>query len=108
MSPSQSIPDGYERVLASEMLPEGGARAVVVHGASLAIFRVRGRVYAISQHCPHADGPLADGQLQGTRVTCPHHGWEFDIRTGQCSHAPDRSVQTFPVLEAEGQIMVQA
>ena len=48
-----------------------------------AVFNVEGVLSALDGICPHQGGPLAAGLVEGTCVTCPWHGWQFDVRTGQ-------------------------
>ena len=61
-------------------------RAYLDYNASAPLlFNVDGQISAIDGICPHQGGPLAEGQLEGTLVTCPWHGWQFDVRTGQNS-----------------------
>jgi nitrite reductase (NADH) small subunit/3-phenylpropionate/trans-cinnamate dioxygenase ferredoxin subunit len=57
--------------------------AVQVGPERVALFNVAGTIFAIGDTCTHRGGPLSDGVLDGTLVTCPWHGAEFDVRTGQ-------------------------
>ncbi len=67
-------------------------------GISLALFNAgNGRFYACSPVCPHEDGPLAEGWLEGGAVVCPWHGYDFDLTSGACRVAPDFSVKVYPV-----------
>jgi nitrite reductase/ring-hydroxylating ferredoxin subunit len=50
--------------------------------------RIGDGVHAISGTCTHKGGPLAEGKLAGTRLTCPWHGWMYDVRSGQCLFPP--------------------
>jgi nitrite reductase/ring-hydroxylating ferredoxin subunit len=60
--------------------------------------RVGEHVYACADTCPHRGGPLGEGQLTGSRLTCPWHGWMFDVRTGACLlPARGSAVATYPV-----------
>ncbi len=85
----------------------GEAKPAVVAGYSVAIFNIRGKLYAIENICPHMAAPLDDGSLEGTKVTCRLHFWEVDVTNGQCV-APNngRSVATFPVKVERGVIKV--
>jgi nitrite reductase (NADH) small subunit len=49
----------------------------------VALFNVAGEFFALDGVCPHQGGPLGQGHLEGCNVTCPWHGWQFDVRTGQ-------------------------
>jgi nitrite reductase (NADH) small subunit len=73
----------------------------LVEDRLIALFNVDGRFYALDGICPHQGGPLGKGKLTGCIVTCPWHGWQFDVSTGQ--HEANRSLKQpgFPV-KAEG------
>src|SRR6266705_2317557 len=58
------------------------ARAFTVEGQRIALFNVEGTYYAIADTCTHDGGPLSEGQVQGSTVTCPWHGAEFDLKSG--------------------------
>lgn len=64
-------------------LPVGAAKEVEFEGRVYGLFNVNGEILAIDAICPHQGGPLVDGSLEGTMVTCPWHGWQFDIKTGK-------------------------
>ena len=96
----------FVKVAALADLPPGASLVVLVGDRSIALFNIGGSVYAIDNVCPHAGGPLARGGLNGTIVTCPLHGWGFDVRTGQSPDLPGEQVRAFPVREIEGAIEV--
>ena len=64
-------------------LPPGGTCEVVVKETVLAVFNLDGEYKVLDGICPHQGGPLGKGALSGCVVTCPWHGWQFDVRTGQ-------------------------
>jgi nitrite reductase (NADH) small subunit len=64
-------------------VPELEGRSVQFGARRVAIFRLPAGWAAVDHACPHQGGPLADGPLDGTLVTCPWHGWQFDVRTGK-------------------------
>jgi nitrite reductase (NADH) small subunit len=69
-------------------LAAGEGRVVDVDGRSLAVFNVDGRFYAIDNTCPHRGGPLGEGDVDGTIVVCPWHGWRWDVTTGSNANNP--------------------
>lgn len=71
------------RVANISEIPPGEGREFVVAGRIVAVFHVDGTFHALDGICPHAGGPLARGALNGTIVTCPWHGWQFDVATGR-------------------------
>jgi nitrite reductase/ring-hydroxylating ferredoxin subunit len=62
--------------------PAGEGRMAVVNGRHVAIFRLDDGYFAIDNLCLHQAGPLCDGEIDRGVVTCPWHGWSYDIRTG--------------------------
>jgi nitrite reductase/ring-hydroxylating ferredoxin subunit len=84
-------------------LKPGEGKIAEVDGRSLAVFNVDGKFHCIENTCCHKGGPLGEGDLDGTTVTCPWHGWRYDVTTGRClSPSPAASVPAFPV-EVEGE-----
>jgi nitrite reductase/ring-hydroxylating ferredoxin subunit len=61
---------------------------VVVAGRMVAIFNVDGDFFALDGVCPHQGGPLGKGQICEHIVTCPWHGWQFDVRNGHNQITP--------------------
>ena len=122
-------------------IPPGHRKIVEVAQRTIGVFNVKGEFFALRNTCPHQGGPLCQGLVtgflfgerpgtltytrQGEILRCPWHSWEFDIRTGQSWHAPDRIrvrqyavsvedsgriegpyvAETFPV-EVEGQVIL--
>lgn len=66
----------------ADSLPPGSAAEVEANGKIFAVFNVDGTFHVIDGICPHAGGPLGKGMLRGTTVTCPWHGWQFNVSTG--------------------------
>lgn len=90
-------PEGYEVVLHKDALEEGRIIEIIIGGRAIAVANVQGTFHAISNACPHAEGPLGEGSLDGAIVTCPYHGWQFDVTNGTCKTNPYAKVPTFPV-----------
>lgn len=89
---------GFQRVASKKDLPPGKGMAVQVGTERVALFNVDGTFYAIGDTCTHRGGPLSDGVLDGTLVTCPWHGAEFDVCTGKNVGPPaPREVPSFKV-----------
>jgi len=86
-------------------LPEGQSVVVEVEGRTLAVFNVSGSYYAIDNACPHRGGPLGEGDLDGTVVSCPWHAWRWDVSTGANVNNPAVRVACFPV-RVEGDAIV--
>ena len=78
-------------------LVPGKGTVVVVNGTRIAIFSCDGGIYAIKNSCPHMGGELGEGLLQGDIVTCPWHGWRFNVKTGKNPEAAVVAVRSFEV-----------
>lgn len=78
-------------------LNPGECKVVEVEGKTLAIFNVAGSFYAVDNTCLHRGGPLGEGELDGKIVTCPWHGWQYDVATGANVNNPAVKVACFPV-----------
>ena len=82
--------------------------AVEVGDKQIALFNVDGTFYAIGGTCTHRGGPLAEGSLEGTTLTCPWHGATFDVRTGRNETPPaPKEVPSYPVRLVEEDIEVE-
>ena len=65
-------------------IPRRGARRVATPFGDIAVFRTGdGGIFALRDRCPHKQGPLSQGLVHGRTVTCPLHGWNIDLATGQ-------------------------
>jgi nitrite reductase (NADH) small subunit len=79
-------------------IPMRGARCVNTPEGRIAVFRTaEGQVFAIEDRCPHKDGPLSQGIVHGTAVTCPLHNWVISLETGKALGADEGAVKTVPV-----------
>ncbi|HLG18244.1 MAG TPA: nitrite reductase small subunit NirD [Bdellovibrionota bacterium] len=77
-----------------ELSAESGS-FVTMGGKDIALFHIGGKVYACSNTCAHQGGPLAEGSLKGTVVSCPWHNWQYDVTTGKCLVNPSIQIPTF-------------
>lgn len=77
--------------------PSGSGRELIAAGKVVALFRVNDEFFALDGICPHQGGPLGKGELNGCVLTCPWHGWQFDVRTGQHQVNPSLRHRVFPV-----------
>jgi len=94
---------------ALEDIPAQGARVIKTAQGCVAVFRSAGdQVYALDDRCPHKGGPLSEGIVHGTQVTCPLHNWVFDLNTGLAQGADKGQVATYPVRLQGGRILLDA
>lgn len=88
----------------TELAP-GTCRQADARGRPVALFNVNGTIYAIQGTCTHRGGPLGEGELDGSVVTCPWHDAQFDVTTGQVVGPPaPQSVPTYKVV-VEGELI---
>ena len=93
----------WTRIGAVEDFPDGEARELVAAGRIVALFNVDGELFALDGICPHQGGPLGKGYLSGCVVTCPWHGFQFDVREGQHQSSAQLRQPCFPVkVEGDG------
>lgn len=95
-----------EQVLRAADVPPGHGRQLTVRGASIALFNVGGTFYATSGVCLHRGGPVGEGGLEGSVVTCPWHGWKYDVTTGTNTLNPAAVLRTYPVRVENGLVYV--
>ncbi len=90
-------------------VPDGTAVAVDLEGRTIALFNIEGTFYAIDNTCTHAGGSLAEGDLDGTVVTCPLHGARFDVTSGEVVGPPAaEDVGRYAVHVEGGDIKIDA
>lgn len=87
----------FVRVAGTEDVKPGQGIVAEVNGKTLAIFNVNGEFRAIDNTCLHRGGPLGEGDVEGNVVTCPWHGWQFDVTTGACVNNPSAKVEVYDV-----------
>ena len=88
-------------------IPPGTMQSVDLGGEEIVVANVGGRCYAIGGICTHDGAPLADGTLDGAKLTCPWHGTEFDVRTGKVIEGlTDEPVPVYEVRVDGGSIQV--
>ena len=87
-----------------DLRPGGCVSFALPDGNELAVYNVDGEYYAIENSCPHRGAPLSEGALCGHIVECGLHGWQFDVRSGECLTVPDR-IKTYRVT-IEDQLVI--
>ena len=97
----------FVKVATTDEIEPGTGKLVQVNGLEIAVFNVGGQFYASGAVCPHEGGPLEDGTLDGDVVICPWHGFDFDLKTGQCLVDSDLRVPTYPVKVEGNTVLVE-
>ncbi len=88
-------------------VPDGEMRSFQIGGEDVAVANVGGSIHAFGDRCTHAHCLLSDGELDGTTVTCPCHGSQFDVTTGGVLNGPaTEPVRSYEVSEENGELRI--
>ena len=96
-------------------LPEGAMKKVTHNGKEILVACVRGKFYAMADRCGHAGGDLSLGKIEGTVVTCPRHGSQWDVTDGhnvRWTRNPDavpkiKQLASYPVKVEGDSVLLQ-
>ena len=95
----------WTEVVALEDIPVLGSRVVDTDDMQVAVFRTADdQVFAIRNACPHKGGPLSEGIVHGTSVTCPLHNWKIDLASGEALGPDEGCSNVFPVKVEDGKV----
>lgn len=97
---------GWVRVAHASEVGPGDVLEVLAGDRPVALANVDGKLYAVDGTCPHAGGPLGDGHLEGVVLTCPWHGWSWDVTDGHSLVDETVRVDTIPVKVIDGGVWV--
>ena len=96
------------KIAKTKDVPPGQAAPFTIEGQKIALFNVEGTYYAIGDTCTHRGGPLSEGDVRGTRITCPWHGADFDLKTGAVLGPPaQKDVPSYKVVVEGDDIKVE-
>jgi nitrite reductase/ring-hydroxylating ferredoxin subunit len=88
----------FVRVAGTEDIAVGQGTLIDINDVTIAVFNAGGgRFHATSPLCPHEDGPLAEGWIEGDVVVCPWHGFDFELDTGKCRVDDDLTIAVYKV-----------
>lgn len=87
-------------------LPPGSRKLCTVDERRVALFNLNGTIHAIDNHCTHRDGPVAAGELKDAVITCPWHGWRFNVTTGRCLESGGAPLRLYPVTIEGNDILI--
>ena len=96
----------FVEVASLDHVPPGTGSVFTVADKNVAVFNVCGKIFAMSDACPHAGASLGMGKLDGSIVTCPWHGMKFDVTSGCFAGTSDNGVVKYRVKIKDGKIMV--
>ena len=104
---SRAGPPTCHLAAATLPLPRVGGNSVGVGDTRIALFDVRGMIHAVEDHCVQCAEPLSEGTLDGTRLTCSHCGWEYDIATGEVLRVPSIRLTKFAVCVQGSRVLIE-
>jgi nitrite reductase/ring-hydroxylating ferredoxin subunit len=81
--------EGWHEAASLGHLPDGATRAAKVDGQAVLLSRFGDRVTCFDMACAHMGMPLDGGEIVGGIITCPHHGLQYSLETGECLTAPE-------------------
>ena len=95
------------KIAEAHEMGDGSSKIINVAGRSVAVFRIQNQYFAIANTCVHRGGPLGEGNVENYEVTCPWHGWRFNLVNGAFSMIPTLKVKTFQVKESEEGLFIE-
>lgn len=96
----------FQRAAKKDEIPAGEIREFQVGDKTVAVAHVDDKFFAINGICLHQGGPLGEGLLTGTTVSCPWHGWEYNVTTGKLTQDPAHGVACYKVEVRGDEIFV--
>lgn len=97
----------WTEITTLESIPRLGSRVVKTDTMNIALFRTAtDEVFAIKDECPHKKGPLSQGIVHGSSVTCPLHNWKIDLASGKAMGPDDGCVNTFATKVEDGKVLL--
>jgi nitrite reductase (NADH) small subunit len=87
-------------------VPNQGTKQVTVAGQELLLVNFKGTIYAVESECPHQGAPLAAAIVKDGYLSCPRHGYRFELTGGACKEHPEFVLKTWPVRIEGEQIIV--
>ena len=93
----------------TDQFPDGQPVCTAAGEKQVVIIKQDGELHALLNICPHAGLPLGEGDVRGRVITCPFHGYAYNIQTGRNTDFPydEPPAKTFPVRDSNGRVEVQ-
>jgi nitrite reductase (NADH) small subunit len=98
--------EGFVTVARAEDVSPGTVTTVRADETAIALANCDGEFYATQHACLHLEGPLGEGRLEDCVLTCPWHGWQYDVRTGKNVFDLAIQLRTYEVRVADGDVQV--
>src|SRR5881296_1593672 len=107
-SVARAMPDtSFVTVARLADVPDGTLTTVRAGERKVALAHCDGAVHAFQAECLHLKGPLGEGRLEGCVLSCPWHGWQYDVRTGENEFDLAIQLQTYDVQVEDGEVRVR-
>jgi nitrite reductase/ring-hydroxylating ferredoxin subunit len=87
----------FTKICKTSDVKTGCGKGVEINGKNVAVFNVDGNYYAINDICGHRGGPLSEGEVDGTTVICPWHGWRYNVTSGENELIPALPTEKYAV-----------
>jgi len=94
------------KVCKESELKEGDSRVVSILAKRVAVFKLNGELFGMEGDCKHMKQSIAEGKIEGTVITCPHHGWRYDIPSGECLEESWAKLKTYVAYVEDGHVWV--
>jgi len=99
--------DFVKLTITSELPPENEAKEFTLGDKVICVANVNGTITAMDNVCLHRGGPLGQGMIEGGKVVCTWHGWQWDPKTGEAVHNPAAKVAVYPLKMENGDVMIK-
>jgi nitrite reductase (NADH) small subunit len=101
------MPNFSKLTTESELPPLNAAKEFPCGDKVICIANVNGTITAMDNVCLHRGGPLGQGTIEGSKLVCPWHGWQWDPQTGQAVHNASARVAVYPLKIENGEVLVE-
>lgn len=96
----------FVKVASKSEVESGSGKVVNVNGKEIAVLNDNGKFFAVDNTCKHMGGPLGEGSCKESKVTCPWHGWAYDLKTGKNTYDPNIKLDVYEVKVQGNDILV--
>jgi nitrite reductase (NADH) small subunit len=101
------MPEFVKLTTRSELPTEGEVKEFTCAGTTICVANMNGQITAMDNVCLHRGGPLGQGIIEGGKVVCPWHGWQFDPKTGEAAHNPRTRLAVYPVEIKGDEVLIR-
>ena len=100
------MPDFTKLTTASELPAADEAKEFPCGAKTICVANFNGNYSAMDNVCLHRGGPLGQGMIEGGKVVCPWHGWQWDLKTGEAAQNPSAKVAVYPLKIENGDVLI--